>query len=85
MNSRNCVKILGICYCDKNGKNYRLCVENRLYEDEKSIDLIKSKLKIAKDNNAKRIILGCTHYPYLLDIFKNILDVNGRARKGPLH
>lgn len=50
-------------------------VENRLYNDEKSIDLIKSKLQIAKDNNAKRIILGCTHYPYLLDIFKNILDV----------
>lgn len=50
-------------------------VENRLYNDPSSIDLIKSKLKIAKDNNAKKIVLGCTHYPYLIDIFKNILNV----------
>lgn len=47
-------------------------VENRLYEDKASIALIKSKLEKAK--NAKRIVLGCTHYPYLIDIFKNILD-----------
>ena len=50
-------------------------VENRLYEDKKSIELIKSKLNIAKENNAKRIILGCTHYPYLVNIFKSILNV----------
>ena len=29
----------------------------------------------ARDNNAKKIILGCTHYPYLENIFKNILNV----------
>ena len=50
-------------------------VENRLYEDSKSIELIKSKLEIAKNANAKKIILGCTHYPYLINIFKDILDV----------
>ena len=50
-------------------------VENRLYEDKKSIDLIKSKLDIVKKHNAKRVILGCTHYPYLKNIFKNILDI----------
>ena len=50
-------------------------VENRLYNDPNSIDLIKSKLKIAQENNAKRIVLGCTHYPYLESIFKTILDV----------
>lgn len=50
-------------------------VENRLYEDKKSIELIKSKLEIARKNNAKRIVLGCTHYPYLINIFKNILNV----------
>lgn len=50
-------------------------VENRLYEDSRSIDLIKSKLEIARKNNAKRIVLGCTHYPYLENIFKNILNV----------
>lgn len=50
-------------------------VENRLYKNNESIELIKSKLKIAKNNNAKRVILGCTHYPYLEDIFKNIFDI----------
>lgn len=48
-------------------------VENRLYEDSASIELIKEKLKLAQ--NAKRIILGCTHYPYLTNIFKKFLDV----------
>lgn len=51
-------------------------VENRLYNDANSINLIKEKLKIAKENNAKRIILGCTHYPYLENIFKQILNVD---------
>ncbi len=47
-------------------------VENRLYNEKSSIELIKSKLQIAK--NAKRIVLGCTHYPYLVNIFKDIVD-----------
>ena len=50
-------------------------VENRLYEDEKSLELIQSKLDIVRKHNAKRVVLGCTHYPYLEKIFKNILDV----------
>ncbi len=50
-------------------------VENRLYEENSSIKLIKSRLDIAKEAKAKKIILGCTHYPYLEKIFKSILDV----------
>lgn len=50
-------------------------VENRLYNDPSAIELIKSKLRIAKENNVKKIVLGCTHYPYLVSIFKEILDV----------
>ena len=49
-------------------------VENGLYDKKESTDLIKSKLEPLKD--VKRIVLGCTHYPYLVDIFKNILDVD---------
>ena len=41
-----------------------------MYNDTKSIELIKSKFEIIKKYSPKRIILGCTHYPYLLDIFK---------------
>ena len=51
-------------------------VENRLYEDKSSFELIKSKLDIAKQNKAKRVVLGCTHYPYLVDIFKKIYDTD---------
>ena len=50
-------------------------VENRLYEDSESFEFIKEKLEIAKQANAKKIILGCTHYPYLVEIFKKIYDV----------
>ena len=50
-------------------------VENRLYLNPKSIELIKSKLEIVKKSGARRVILGCTHYPYLIEIFKKILDV----------
>lgn len=50
-------------------------VENRLYQEKKSLDLINEKLKSAKENNAKRIVLGCTHYPYLLDILKTQFNV----------
>lgn len=49
-------------------------VENRLYEDIESIKFIESKLKIADQYNAKRIILGCTHYPYLVNIFNKIYE-----------
>ena len=50
-------------------------VENRLYNKKESLELIKSKLDIAKKAGAKEIILGCTHYPYLVDIFKKFYDV----------
>ena len=50
-------------------------VENRLYNDPNSIELIKEKLEIIKKANAKRVILGCTHYPYLEKIFKMYLDI----------
>ena len=49
-------------------------VENRLYDDNNSIDLIKSKLDIVRLNGAKRVIMGCTHYPYLESIFKKFLN-----------
>lgn len=48
-------------------------VENRLYKEQSSIDLIKEKFELLKGKNIKRIILGCTHYPYLVPIFKTIL------------
>ena len=51
-------------------------VENRLYTQKESLELIESKLNIARQCNAKRIVLGCTHYPYLVNIFKEMLNVD---------
>ncbi len=48
-------------------------VEKRLYKDRNALNLIELKLDEAKKYRPKRIVLGCTHYPYLVDIFKSIL------------
>ncbi len=50
-------------------------VEKRLYNNKESIELIESKLEIVKKTNSKKVVLGCTHYPYLKEIFKKILNV----------
>ena len=46
-------------------------VENRLYDDKESIDYIKEHLQILLDKKCEKIVLGCTHYPYLVSILKN--------------
>lgn len=43
-------------------------VENRLYNSKEAHLLIEEKMKIVLKNNAKRVILGCTHYPYLKEM-----------------
>ncbi|MBR1943564.1 glutamate racemase [bacterium] len=43
-------------------------VENRLQEDKSSVDLIKENLDKMLENKPDKIILGCTHYPFLLDV-----------------
>lgn len=51
-------------------------VENRKYDDIDSINLIKEKIDIVKKARAKRVVLGCTHYPYLVNIFKKFYDTD---------
>ena len=43
-------------------------VENRLYNSKASHKLVREKMQIVLENKAKRVILGCTHYPYLIDL-----------------
>lgn len=45
-------------------------VEGGLLEDEKSIELIKSKLLPLLDNGVSKVVLGCTHYPFLLPVLE---------------
>lgn len=44
-------------------------VENRLYDDAKSVGYIEEKLNSLLELNVEKIVLGCTHYPYLMPIF----------------
>ncbi len=43
-------------------------VENKLYDKKESIDNIKKTVREFVNFKADRVILGCTHYPYLLPI-----------------
>ena len=43
-------------------------VEENKQNDEKSIVKVKENLDKMLENNPEKIILGCTHYPFLLDI-----------------
>ena len=43
-------------------------VENNKQENEVSIELIKENLNKMLKNNPDKIILGCTHYPFLLNV-----------------
>lgn len=51
------------------------CVENGTQNDPENIEIIKENLNVLLEQNVEKIILGCTHYPYL----KNILcDIAGK-------
>lgn len=49
-------------------------VENGLYNEKESIDYIKEHLDILLHKGCKKIVLGCTHYPYLLPILTKWAD-----------
>lgn len=43
-------------------------VENNALDSVKSVEIVKSDLDKMLLNNPQKIVLGCTHYPFLLDI-----------------
>ena len=43
-------------------------VEENAANDKKNIEIIKSDLDKMLQNNPEKIVLGCTHYPFLLDV-----------------
>lgn len=49
-------------------------VENELQEKEESIANIKMHLEEILVNSPDKIILGCTHYPYLLNVLSKFTD-----------
>ena len=51
-------------------------VENRLQNEPESIQNIKTQLSDMLKNDVEKIILGCTHYPYLLENLKKFAPEN---------
>ena len=54
--------------------NFVEIVENRLYNLNDSINYIKERLFKLLDFGAQKIVLGCTHYPYLMPILKKFAE-----------
>ncbi len=48
------------------------CVESGSQSDLTNFEIIKNHLNILLNQNVQKIILGCTHYPYLKNILVNI-------------
>lgn len=70
----------GIAKYNKDMKVYELAAPNwvRIVEGHRihqpqSIEQIKEILEVMKENNPDKIVLACTHYPYLLDVLKKFL------------
>ncbi len=53
-------------------------VENGLIKSKETRELLQKYLQPMLDNNVDQIVLGCTHYPFLIDIITQIVD--GRAK-----
>lgn len=51
-------------------------VENNLLEDEKSIEIIRKDLENMMLNKPEKIVLGCTHYPFLKKVLSKFEDEN---------
>ena len=50
----------------------RIVEEHRIHQPQ-SIEQIKEILEIMEQNNPDKIVLACTHYPYLLDVLKKFM------------
>ena len=70
----------GIAKYNKNIKVYELAapkwvriVEEHRINEPQSIMQIQEILDLMKENNPDKIVLACTHYPYLLNVLKRFL------------
>ncbi len=51
-------------------------VENNLINDQASRNIVKSDIEKMLLNNPERIVLGCTHYPYLINVLSEFAPIN---------
>ncbi len=55
-------------------QNFVRIVEKRLYDDVSSLEYIKEKMDYVMNTGCKKVILGCTHFPYLVPVFKKFTN-----------
>lgn len=58
------------------GKGLVEAVENQLFEAQTTVDLVQKYIEPMLANNVDKIVLGCTHYPFLKPIFDKLLPQN---------
>jgi glutamate racemase len=51
-------------------------VENQVIETEATYELLKKYVQPMLENNVDKIVLGCTHYPFLKPVFDKLLPQN---------
>ncbi len=51
-------------------------VESNIADDKNNVECIKNYLEKINNSGVEKIILGCTHYPYLMKIFKQFVPEN---------
>jgi glutamate racemase len=55
---------------------FTLLVEQGKFEGQETVEAVSSYLSKLEDSGIDTLILGCTHYPVLIDIIKNYLRKN---------
>ena len=63
----------GIQVIEQIGTGLVTAIENNALESEALKELVKDHLKPMLAQNIDRLVLGCTHYPYLIPILKELL------------
>lgn len=60
----------------KIGKGLVEIVESQAFDDESTYELLKKYVQPMLNNNVDKIVLGCTHYPFLRPVFDKLLPQN---------
>lgn len=66
----------GVTVFIKVGQGLVEAVENQAIETEKTYELLKKYVQPMLDNDVDKIVLGCTHYPFLKPVFDKLLPQN---------
>lgn len=64
----------GVKVVEHVGQGFVEAVEKGIMTGKEAEDIVKASLQPLLDEGADRIVLGCTHYPFLMDTIKKVSD-----------